>query len=77
MSLDELRRRINVHEMEVSECCLIRYEQGKEFGVLVKALEKVTKLMKKICPQTGKKLDPFVCNGILRVGGTIGQGAIT
>ena len=69
VSLDRLRGRISVQEMGIGECCLIKYEQKKEFGVLVEALEKGTKLMKNVCLWANKKLDPFVCNGILRVVG--------
>ena len=34
----------------------------------MKTLKKEAKLMKKIRPRAVKKLDPFVCNGVLRVG---------
>ena len=33
----------------MAECCLIKYEQRKEFGVLVVATEKGTKLTKNVC----------------------------
>ena len=73
VSLDELRGRISIQEMGMVECCLIKYEQKKEFGVLVEALEKGNKYTKHVCPLAVKKLDPFVCNGILCVRGQLNR----
>jgi len=59
---------MTVEEMKQAEVCLLRYEQGRYFSKLLGALGDGTKLITEICPWSIRKLDPFVCNSILRVG---------
>ena len=62
---------ITVKELKMAENRLLSYEQRTRFPHLVKALKNKERLTSKHCNRSTKKLDPFLEEGILRVGGRL------
>jgi len=70
-SLESMPKTIRVNDLVVAEERLLGYEQRRELPKLVKALEAGKRLTSQNCPRGIQKLDPFLHNGVVRVGGRL------
>ena len=78
--MEEMRKQrnispLNVEELEIAEEEILKYEQRKYFKSEIHSLENSTsRALVKSSPI--RKLDPFLRDGLLRVGGRLGRSAL-
>ena len=75
-SLGIAKGMVTVEELRHAELQLVKYVQNQQFGDVISKLSEKKSLSKKVCSVAMLKLNPILCEGVVRVGGRLSSAPV-